>query len=92
MIGTERGSGPTTALLAREREGSLEYVGGAMLTLSDDERERFWADMERLQRPRPALRIDKRKGAQWVEPQVHARVQYLKGAGKLRHATVRELL
>jgi len=92
VVGTERGTGPSTALLAREHDGDLEYVGGAMLTLTDKERDRFWADMERLKLPRPAVGIDKRKGAQWVEPKVHARVQYLKGSGKLRHATVRELL
>jgi len=92
VVGTERGTGPTTALLAREDGDQLEYVGGAMLTLSDKERERFWESMERLKRPRPALRVDKRKGAQWVEPRVHARVQFLSGKGKLRHATVRELL
>jgi len=92
VVGTERGTGPTTALLAREHDGELEYVGGAMLTLSDNERDRFWADMERLKRLGPPLRVDKRKGAQWVEPEVHARVQFLRGGGKLRHATVRGLL
>lgn len=41
IVGTEQGIGPTTALCARETPHGLEYVGGAMLTLTDKERERF---------------------------------------------------
>lgn len=35
IVGTEQGPGPTTALCARETPHGLEYVGGAMLTLTD---------------------------------------------------------
>jgi bifunctional non-homologous end joining protein LigD len=92
IVGAERGFGPTTALCARETPHGLEYVGGAMLTLSQTERERFWSAIESLQQPGPALRIDKRKAAQWVEPVLRAKVRHLRGEEKLRHAIVVELL
>lgn len=92
IVGTEQGFGPTTALCARETPHGLEYAGGAMLTLTAKERERFWGVMEGLRRPGPALRIDKRKAAEWVEPVLRAKVRHLRGEEKLRHATVMELL
>ena len=92
IVGTEQGVGPTTALCARETPHGLEYVGGAMLTLTAKEREKFWQTAELLRRPSPPLKIDKRKGAQWMQPSLRARVRHLRGEEKLRHATVLELL
>lgn len=92
VIGVERVSGsPATAMLARDREGDLEYVGGAMITLTDANRDRFWSAVERLETPRPAIPIAK-KGAQWLKPEMRVRARYLKGAGKLRHATLSGLI
>jgi DNA ligase D-like protein (predicted ligase) len=92
VIGTERGVGPTTALLAHEQDGELAYVGGAMLTLPDPQRERFWQEVERLQRGSPAVRIQAKWQASWVEPEMRVRVRYLKGSDKLRHATVLQVM
>jgi ATP-dependent DNA ligase len=91
IVGTEQGLGPTTALCARETLHGLEYAGGAMLTLTAKDRDRFWAAAERLQRSTPAVETGKRKAARWLEPVMHARVR-LRAEEKLRHATVLELL
>jgi len=87
VIGIERGEGAATALLAREHVDGLEYVGGAMVTLSNRQRETFWTNVERLETERPPLAIAKR-GAQWLKPEMRVRAKFLKGAGKLRHATL----
>lgn len=92
VVGTERSTKGTTALLARETEQGLEYAGGAMLTLRSEDRERFWTCAEELAADRPALPLRKRPGVAWLEPRLHVCARYLKGSDKLRHATVRELL
>jgi hypothetical protein len=66
--------------------------GSAFLTVSRDERDRFWNAMERLGRTKPALPVEKRKRARWVEPVLRVKVEYLRAPGRLRHATVREVL
>lgn len=91
VIGTERGSGPTTALLAQEEDGELAYMGGAMLTLSSLQRDYFWREVDRLERSAPALSMPRKAEARWTEPQMRVRVRYLKGSDKLRHATVLEV-
>ncbi|WP_193742848.1 non-homologous end-joining DNA ligase [Sphingobium bisphenolivorans] len=92
IVGTEQGVGPTTALLAREAADGLEYVGGAMLTLTNKDKDRFWSMADQLGRNTPPLKVEKRKAAHWLEPLMRARIRYLRGSDKLRHATVRELL
>ena len=79
---------PATALLARETADGLDYAGGAMITLSERERERFWRASEELTITKPPLPMGKRPGVQWVRPELRLRVKYLKGADKLRHATL----
>lgn len=91
IVGHERGVGPTTALLARETDDGLEYVGGAMLTVDDKARDRFWTKAERLVRDGPPMKTGKRKGATWLQPTMRARVKHLRGEEMLRHATIREL-
>jgi DNA ligase D-like protein (predicted ligase) len=89
VVGHERGVGrPTTALLARETDEGLEYVGGAMLTLPDAEREVFWAAMEQLGCERPPLRVSKRSGACWTKPVLRVRVRHLRREGMMRHGAV----
>jgi ATP-dependent DNA ligase len=93
VVGAEHESGkPAFALLAREEAHGLSYAGSAFLTLSGDERDRFWNAIERLGRTKPALAVEKRKKARWVEPVLRVQVEYLRAPGKLRHATVREIL
>jgi DNA ligase D-like protein (predicted ligase) len=92
VIGTERAAGkPATALLAREGEGGLEYAGGAMVTLPEAERDRFWRAVEQLKAPTPPVPLPTSK-AMWMEPRLRVRTRFLKGGGKLRHATLKALV
>lgn len=93
VIGAEHEPGkPALALLAREVDGGLEYAGSAFVTLGGDERDKFWTSIDLHPRTKPAVAMEKRKQARWVDPVMRVRVQHLKGAGKLRHATIREIL
>ena len=80
------------ALLAREVDGDLEYVGSAALTLAGADRERFWRNVDDLAVDRPALRLQGSPKARWIEPSVRVKARYLKGSDKLRHATVQKLV
>lgn len=91
VIGTERGDKAPIALLARENNGALEYAGGAMVTLRQPDRDRFWQTTEALKRPRPALPMKPRKDASWTEPAMRVTVRTLRGEEMLRHATVRSI-
>lgn len=92
VIGTERGNRAPTALLARETGAGLAYAGGAMVTLPQPDRDRFWEAVEALKVDRPALRMKARKEASWVKPLMRVLVRTLRGEEMLRHATVRELV
>jgi ATP-dependent DNA ligase len=92
VIGTERVAGkPATALLARESENGLEYAGGAMVTLPEAERDRFWRAVEQLKAPGPPVPLPASK-ALWMEPSLRVRTRFLKRYGKLRHATLKALV
>ena len=76
-------------MLARLEAEKLTYAGSAFIALSGTERQELSArlQMTKLERcPIPKLRFP---DAQWVEPQLMARVRYLSGASYLRHGTVR---
>lgn len=92
VIGTERGDKAPVALLARERDGNLEYAGGAMVTLRQPDRDRFWETTEALKLDKPPLPMKPRKDASWVRPSMHVTVRTLRGEEMLRHATVREIV
>jgi hypothetical protein len=47
--------------------------------------------VEQHGRAKPAIRMEKRK-AGWVDPVLRVRAQFLMGGGKLRHASVREIV
>jgi DNA ligase D-like protein (predicted ligase) len=89
VIGVQRGdSGPPTALLAREEAGALVYAGGAAVTLSGADREKFWRSAEKLAVEGPPLPIARGTAASWLHPVLQFRARYLKGSDKLRHATL----
>lgn len=79
------------ALLAREHDGTLEYAGGAMVTLRQPERDQFWQTIEALQRSKPALSMKPRQDASWTEPAMRVKVRTLRGEEMLRHATVKAI-
>jgi ATP-dependent DNA ligase len=87
VIGYKREKDRSLALLARETEEGLEFAGGAFVTLSDQERERFWRAAERLSTDKPAVTAELR-GASWVRPDMWVTAKYLRCSGKLRHATL----
>jgi bifunctional non-homologous end joining protein LigD len=92
VIGAARGDLAPVALLARETEDRrLEYVGGAMVTFAESERERFWRATERLKVEKPPLHIEKRKDTTWLKPEMRVRVRHLKGEEMLRHATLKSI-
>jgi DNA ligase D-like protein (predicted ligase) len=90
VIGYRREKDRSVALLARETDGGLQYAGGAFVTLSDEERERFWRATERLASDKPSLLTDIR-GASWLRPGIRVRAKHLRCSGKLRHATLCEM-
>jgi hypothetical protein len=63
-------------------------MGGAAVTLSGAHRERFWRAVEELASDMPPVGSPPRSKARWLMPLLQARVRYLKGSGKLRHATL----
>jgi bifunctional non-homologous end joining protein LigD len=92
VIGTSKGDLAPVALLARETDDHrLEYVGGAMVTFSEADRERFWRANERLKTATPALHMDPRPETSWLKPEMRVRVRHLSGEEMLRHATVKAL-
>jgi ATP-dependent DNA ligase len=91
IIGTarDRKTGAPLALLARANGQRLAYAGSAFITLSGNERKDFWTRLENLtvgQCPLARLRMP---NAEWVQPEIVARVRHLAGAKYLRHGTVR---
>ena len=76
------------ALLGQTNAQGLRYAGSAFIALSGTERDELSAriKMSKLGHcPLPKLRFP---DAQWVKPQLTARVRYLAGSSYLRHATV----
>jgi bifunctional non-homologous end joining protein LigD len=89
IIGTarDRKTKAPLALLAQRDAQGLTYAGSAFIALSGIERAELSARLQKLERsPIPKLRFP---DAQWVRPQLMARVRHLAGATYLRHGTVR---
>lgn len=61
------------------------------MTLPNRERELFWRRADELSAKRPALTLSKRDAA-WLKPEMRVRTKYLRGEGKLRHATLIDVL
>jgi DNA ligase D-like protein (predicted ligase) len=91
IIGTarDRKTKAPLALLARADTQGLTYAGSAFIALSGAERNELRVRLQtsKLERcPIPKLRIP---DAQWVHPQLMARVRHLAGSKYLRHGTLR---
>jgi hypothetical protein len=78
--------------LAREADEGLEYAGTAFVTLSAADRERFWRATERLATGLPALSVPRPVGVSWMKPELRVTAKHLRGAGKLRHATLASVI
>jgi bifunctional non-homologous end joining protein LigD len=92
VIGTSKGDRAPVALLAREEEGALTYAGGAMITLPQPERDRFWEAIDRIRTSKPPIPMEPRKETGWVKPGLRVRAKFLRGEEMLRHATVSALV
>jgi bifunctional non-homologous end joining protein LigD len=89
IIGTarDRKTKAPLALLARPDAQGLTYAGSAFIALSGAERNELSARLQTSRLcPIPRLRIP---DAQWVHPQLMARVRHLAGRKYLRHGTLR---
>jgi bifunctional non-homologous end joining protein LigD len=91
VIGTSKGDRAPVALLAREDDGELTYAGGAMVTLPQPDRDRFWQALDPIRTPVPPIPMAARKETGWAKPEIRVRARYLRGEEMLRHATVTEL-
>ena len=67
-----------------------KYAGSATVALSKEMRERLWERVRKGRSPPPGLPKAISK-AEWLKPGITARVRYLRGEPKLRHATVEDV-
>ena len=78
-----------TALLAHPNSEGLRYAGAAFITLDEDARAEFLAEVERLTTAWAAFKSSRFNEAKWCQPKLTVRVKHLAGSKTLRHATVR---
>jgi hypothetical protein len=76
-------------LLARADVQGLAYAGSAFIALSGTERAELNARLGVNEVERSSIAKLRFPDAQWVTPQVMARLRHLAGAKCLRHGTVR---
>ena len=86
IVGVQRERGKPAMALMADRAG--KYVGGAFVTLPQGIRKRLWDRVQAKAGATPPKGLAKEK-AEWVKPGLVARVKFLKGEDKLRHATVK---
>src|SRR5262245_2951417 len=81
------------ALLARERDGELEFAGPAIIRPPSRVRAEWAAKLAAMSIEKLALKgLTRANKAQWLKPKIRVRVQHLKAKDTLRHATVKALL
>jgi DNA ligase D-like protein (predicted ligase) len=91
VIGTDRDrkTGATRALLAYPDSQGLRYAGAAFIALTDEARESFFSEVERLTTSWEAFKASRLSDVNWCLPNLKVRVKHLAGAKHLRHATVK---
>jgi DNA ligase D-like protein (predicted ligase) len=89
VIGTQRNEGgPPLALLARNTDGTLAYMGSAFVTLPSGARDEFWARAAELASPKPAVAGLRSPRTTWCRPELTVRARHLRGGGMLCHAAL----
>lgn len=87
VIGVEKGAdGVPYALLADDGG----YKGAAFVGLPGAQRSAFWKFVEGATVTQAPI-VGLKKKASWIRPGMTARVRYLKGSDKLRHAVVQQI-
>ena len=91
VIGTDRDrkTGALRALLAHNDGSGLNYAGAAFIALAGDERDQFFAELDRLTTSWAAFKSSRMTEVKWCQPELTVRVKHLAGSKTLRHATVR---
>jgi bifunctional non-homologous end joining protein LigD len=91
IIGTarDRKTNAPLALLAKPNAQGLSYAGSAFIALSGSERAELSVRLQMSKSERCPIPKLKFPDAQWVKPQLMARVRHLSGSSYLRHGTVR---
>jgi len=94
VVGTDRDrkTGAPIALLAHNNSDGLSYAGAAFIALAGDERDDFFAEVERLSTSWAAFKGSRMNGVKWCHPKLTVEVKHLAGSKTLRHATVRSVL
>lgn len=88
VIGVERDKDGVPHALLADASG---YRGAAYVTLPGDLRGDFWQYIEGQATERPTV-VGLKKKAIWVSRGMTAKVRFLKGSDKLRHAVVQNIL
>jgi bifunctional non-homologous end joining protein LigD len=93
VVGTDRDrkTGALRALLAHKDSAGLSYAGAAFIALAGDERDRFFAEMDRFTTSWDAFKNSRTNDVKWCHPRLIVEVKHLAGSKTLRHATVRSL-
>jgi ATP-dependent DNA ligase len=87
----DRKTGALRALLADPHSEGLHYAGAAFIALAGNERDEFFAEVERLTSSWAAFKSSRLTDVRWCEPALMVRVKHLAGSKTLRHATVKGL-
>ncbi|RWH30680.1 MAG: DNA ligase [Mesorhizobium sp.] len=90
LLGIKREPGkPAAAIMARDGR----YAGAAAVTLPAGVRERLWQRVQQAKAarpPRPVPTAVSGGDVDWVKPGIKAKVRFLRGEHKLRHATLQD--
>jgi ATP-dependent DNA ligase len=86
IIGVQRERGKPAMALVADHSG--KYVGGAFVTLPQGIRKRLW-DRVQAKAGAPTPKGLAAEKAEWIKPGLVARVKFLRGEEKLRHASVK---
>ena len=74
-----------------KESAGLSYAGAAFIALSDEDRTRFFAELERLATSWAAFKSSRFMDVRWCHPKLVVEVKHLAGSKLLRHATVKRL-
>jgi bifunctional non-homologous end joining protein LigD len=93
VVGTDRDrkTGALRALLAHKDSSGLSYAGAAFIALAGDERDRFFAEMDRFTTSWDVFKNLRTNDVKWCHPRLIVEVKHLAGSKTLRHATVKAL-
>ena len=93
VVGTDRDpkTGALRALLAHNDGSGLNYAGAAFIALRGDERDHFFAEIERLSAAWSEFKHSRAIDVKWCRPQLTVEVKHLAGSKMLRHATLLSL-